>query len=342
MTSNSDNGTIQLAHGGGGALMRQLIDDVILATLGLPESGVLDDSAVLAWPDGHRLAFTTDSYVVSPLFFRGGDIGRLAVSGTVNDLAMVGARPLWLTLSIVAEEGLSVTELRRVLVSARAAADEAEVQIVAGDTKVVERGGADGLFLNTAGVGAIRDGARISSVNAVAGDAVLVNGTMGDHGVAVLSERQGLEFETPVASDVAPLAGLVAAMLDASPAGIRCLRDPTRGGLAAALNEIASASGVGILLSEARVPVREAVKAACDMLGLDPLAVANEGKLVAMVAADAADSVLAAMRSHPLGRDAVQIGEVTAKSPGAVMLDTLAGGLRIVDLPYGEQLPRIC
>lgn len=341
MTARKDD-TILLAHGGGGLLMRQLIDEVIVETLGRPDSGVLDDSAVMDWDAGPRLALTTDSYVVSPLFFRGGDIGRLAVAGTVNDLAMVGARPLWLTLSIVIEEGFSMEGLRRVLVSARRTADEARVRIVAGDTKVVERGGADKLFLNTAGVGAVRPGLSISAANAAPGDLVLISGPIGDHGVAVLSQREGIEFETPVVSDVAPLADLVEVMLIASPSGIRCLRDPTRGGASAALNEIAAASEVGIMLREADVPIRPAVRAACDMLGLDPLAVANEGKLIAVIRAAEAERVLNAMRLQPLGKDAVLVGEVTAKSPATVTLDTLAGGLRIVDVPYGEQLPRIC
>lgn len=355
MTLPGDD-TILLAHGGGGLLMRQLIDEVILEALGRPDSGVLEDSAVMDWDMEHsgpplcpsrgrlgsRLALTTDSYVVSPLFFRGGDIGRLAVAGTVNDLAVVGARPLWLTLSMVIEEGFSFAELRRVLVSARRTADEAGVRIVTGDTKVVERGSADRLFLNTAGVGAVRPGLSISVANAAPGDAVLLSGPIGDHGIAVLSEREGIAFDTPVMSDVAPLAGLVEAMLAASPSGIRCMRDPTRGGVAAALNEIAAASQVGILLREAHVPVRPAVQAACDMLGLDPLAVANEGKLIAVVRADEAESVLAAMHGHALGQGAALVGEVTARSRGTVTLDTLAGGLRIVDVPYGEQLPRIC
>lgn len=342
MSLDHTQDTILLAHGGGGVLMRELVEGVIVETLGKPDSDALEDSAVMPWESDARLALTTDSYVVKPLFFRGGDIGRLAVAGTVNDLAMVGAKPRWLTLSLVIEEGFSIASLRRVLESARRTAEEAPVRIVTGDTKVVERGSADGLFLNTAGVGAVRNDLRISAANARPGDAVLLSGTIADHGIAVLSEREGLEFGTPVTSDVAPLAGLVGAMLDAAPAGVRSLRDPTRGGVSSALNEIASASNVGLVLQEDCIPVQPSVRAACDMLGLDPLAVANEGKLIAVVSTDVVEAVLDAMRAHPLGKDVAIAGEVTAKSPGTVVLDTLAGGLRVVDVPYGEQLPRIC
>ena len=342
MSPDLTRDTILLAHGGGGVLMRELVEGVIVETLGRPDSETLEDSAVMPWESEGWLALTTDSYVVKPLFFRGGDIGRLAVAGTVNDLAMVGAKPLWLTLSLVIEEGFSIGNLRGILESARQTAEEAQVRIVAGDTKVVERGSADDLFLNTAGVGTVRNDLQISAANARPGDVVLLSGRIGDHGIAVLSEREGLEFETPVTSDVAPLAGLVAAMLGAAPTGIRSLRDPTRGGISSALNEVASASDVGLVLKEDCIPVQPSVRAACDMLGLDPLAVANEGKLIAVVSTDAAETVLDAMHAHPLGKDAAIVGEVTAKSPGTVVLDTLAGGLRVVDVPYGEQLPRIC
>ena len=342
MSADRAQDTILLAHGGGGLLMRELVEGLIVETLGRPDSDALEDSAVMPWPPDARLALTTDSYVVKPLFFRGGDIGRLAVAGTVNDLSMVGADPLWLTLSLVIEEGFSTASLRRILESARRTAEEASVRIVAGDTKVVENGSADGLFMNTAGVGAVRNDLRISTANAQPGDAVLLSGTIGDHGIAVLSEREGLEFGTPVTSDVAPLAGLVSAMLAAAPTGIQSLRDPTRGGVSSALNEIVSASNVGILLGEDDIPIQPSVRAACDMLGLDPLAVANEGKLIAIVSAEAAEAVVEAMRAHPLGKDAARVGQVTAQSPGTVALDTRAGGLRVVDVPYGEQLPRIC
>ncbi len=340
--SDANDERITLAHGGGGRLSRALVQDVILPALAADSAAALEDSAVRPWPAGAALAFTTDSYVVKPLFFRGGDIGRLAVSGTGNDLAAAAARPLWLSMALVIEEGLPVSVLRRALESARRAAEEAGVEVVAGDTKVVERGAADGLFINTAGVGAARPDVRVSAAYARPGDRVLLSGALGEHGVAILSEREGLEFDTPVRSDVAPLAGLVHEMLDAVGDAAHCLRDPTRGGLAAALHEIAADSGVGIELDEAAIPVSPAVAAACDMLGLDVLSVANEGKMIAIVAADAADAALEALRGHPLGRGAACIGRVTAGAPGQVVLHTAVGGARLVDLPAGELLPRIC
>ena len=331
---------VLLAHGGGGVLMRDLIRDRIVARLGNPVLDRLDDGAALACPTS-RVAFTSDSYVVKPIFFRGGDIGRLAVCGTVNDLAMIGGKPRWLSLSLIIEEGLPIEELDRVLASVKQAADEANVVVVTGDTKVVERGSADKLFINTAGVGELDEDVQISSANAQPGDRVILNGYLGDHGVAILSQREGIEFDTPVTSDVAPLAGLVQKML-AVTREIHCLRDPTRGGLASTLNEVTSASQVGILLYEEAIPVREEVRAACDMLGLDVLSVANEGKLLAVCPAAHAEALLAKMKQHPLAGQACIIGEVTADMPGTVLLETGIGGRRIVDVPYGEQLPRIC
>jgi hydrogenase expression/formation protein HypE len=299
----------------------------------LPLSGLL--------AHGDRLAFTTDSYVVSPLFFRGGDIGTLAVAGTVNDLAVSGARPLYLSCGVVIEEGLPVETLRRVVASMRRVADEAGVQIVTGDTKVVERGAADKLFINTAGIGVVPRGVSISAANAAPGDVVIVNGTLGDHGTAILIARAQLALESDVASDCQPLASLVAAMLAACP-DIHCLRDATRGGVATVLNEFASSSQVTIRIDERALPLREDVKGACEILGLDPLYLANEGKLVAIVAAQSAPAVLAAMRAHPAGHEAAVIGSVTDESSCRVVLRTGFGGERIVDMLVGEQLPRIC
>jgi hydrogenase expression/formation protein HypE len=283
--------------------------------------------------------------VVKPLFFPGGDIGRLAVSGTVNDLAVMGATPLWLAAAFVIEEGLPVATLQRVVASMRATAAEAGVTIVTGDTKVVEKGSADGLFVNTAGVGVVPDGVDISGANARPGDVVIVSGPIGDHGIAVVSQREGLAFQTTIESDVAPLNGLVAAIVKSQSAitnPIHALRDPTRGGLATTLNEIARQSGVAIRLEEAAIPVRDGVRAACELLGYDPLYVANEGKLVAMVAPEAAEAVLAAMRQHPLGAEAAVIGTVAAEPAGRVLLRTRIGGTRLVDMLTGEMLPRIC
>lgn len=332
---------ILLAHGGGGSLTKQLIRDMVLARFGNPALAPLSDSAILDLPAG-RAAFTTDSYVVKPLRFRGGDIGRLAVSGTVNDLAMAGARPLCLSLGLIIEEGLPLDDLAAILDSAQAAAEEAGVAVVCGDTKVVERGAADGLFINTSGIGVIPDGIRIAMERAAPGAAVLINGPIGDHGVAIMSEREGLSFETPVSSDVAPLAGLVAAILDAGGEGVHALRDPTRGGLGMAVCETAEACGHDIELDEAAIPVRPEVRGACELLGLDPLYVANEGKAVVVCAEPVAARVLAAMRAHPLGRSAARIGRVLEGTKGRVSLRTAIGGRRVVDPPYGEQLPRIC
>ncbi len=299
----------------------------------------LEDSAV--FEASGRLAFTTDSYIVNPIFFPGGDIGRLAVCGTVNDLSMSGARPLYLSLAFIIEEGLPVADLKKVLASIRAAADEAGVKIVTGDTKVVGRGGADRLFINTAGVGVVPEGVDISAAYARPGDKVILSGSIGDHGVAVLSQREGLRFHTPVPSDCAPLNGLVAAMLAAS-SNIHCLRDPTRGGLAVTLNDFAERSKAGIVIEEGAIPVAAAVQAACELLGLDPLYVANEGKLVAVVPPEDAGAVLAAMKGHRYGRAAAVIGEVVAPHPGRVVMKTALGASRIIDMPVGELLPRIC
>jgi hydrogenase expression/formation protein HypE len=331
---------VLLGHGSGGKLSAELLRDIFLPALGNPVLDRLEDQAVVT-VNGSRLAFTTDSFVVKPLFFRGGDIGSLAVHGTINDLAMGGATPLFLSAAFILEEGLETEVLRRVVGSLAAAACAAGVPVVTGDTKVVERGSADGLFINTAGVGLVPNGLDLSVSNARPGDAVLLSGSIGEHGIAILSEREGLEFESPVESDSAPLHGLVAAMLETGCA-IRCLRDPTRGGVSSALNEIAAQSRAGIELQERAIAVREEVRGACELLGLDPLYVANEGKLIAIVAPEAADPLLAAMRRHPLGADAQRIGTVSARHPGLVTMRTLLGTSRIVDMLAGDQLPRIC
>jgi hydrogenase expression/formation protein HypE len=330
---------ILLAHGSGGRLAHELIEKVLLKPLSNPLLDRLDDSAVV--PFSGRLAFTTDSYVVNPIFFPGGDIGKLAVCGTVNDLSMVGATPLYLSLAFIIEEGLLVDELERVLVSVQAAAREAQVQIVTGDTKVVNKGSADKLFVNTAGVGVVPEGVDISGSNAKPGDKVILSGTIGDHGIAVLSQREGLGFSTKLESDCAPLNGLVAEMMAAS-RRIHSLRDPTRGGLATTLNELAAQSKVGIRIEEEAIPVREEVRGACEMLGIDPLYVANEGKLVALVHPADADAVLDKMRRHRYGKNAAIIGEVRPDHPGRVVMKTALGASRIVDMLVGDPLPRIC
>jgi hydrogenase expression/formation protein HypE len=332
---------ILLAHGGGGTLTRQLIQERVLERFGNPALAPLTDSAVLDLPPG-RVAFTTDSYVVRPLRFRGGDIGRLAVCGTVNDLAMAGARPLHLSLALILEEGLPLADLDAILDSAAAAAAEAGVTVVCGDTKVVERGAADGCFINTAGVGVIPEGVVLGPDRVQPGDAVLVTGPIGDHGIAILSEREGLSFASSVASDAAPLNGLAAAILDAGGAGVHVLRDPTRGGLGMVVSEVAEAAGRDVELEEAAIPVRPQVRGACDLLGLDPLYVANEGKAVVFCAAEVEAAVLDAVRAHPLGEGAAVIGRVLEGTRGRVTLRTPIGGSRVVDPPYGEQLPRIC
>ena len=336
---------INLAHGSGGKAMRDLIEDVFVGAFDNPMLAAMEDQAVFSLADlarhGNRLAFTTDTFVVDPLFFPGGDIGTLAVAGTVNDLAMSGATPLFLSCGMVLEEGLSADVLRRVVASMKRAAEQAGVSIVTGDTKVVERGAADKLFINTAGVGVVPEGVNISARNARVGDVVIINGHLGDHGTAILIARNQLGVECDVASDCQPLGGLVAAMIAACP-DIHCLRDATRGGVATVLNEFAESSDVAIRIHESALPIREEVKGACEILGLDPLYLANEGKLVAIVPGDRADQVLTAMRAHPAGRHAAIIGEITEAPAGVVVLHTVFGGQRIVDMLIGEQLPRIC
>jgi hydrogenase expression/formation protein HypE len=332
--------SILLGHGSGGRMSGDLLRNILLPALQNAVLDRLDDQAIVDI-GGSRIAFTTDSFVVKPLFFPGGDIGTLAVNGTVNDLAMGGAEPLFLSLALILEEGLPLDILRRVVESIRVAAALAGVVVVTGDTKVVEKGSGDGLFVNTSGIGLVSSGVRLSADQARPGDRVLLSGTIGDHGITILSQREGLEFQSAVASDTAALHTLVAAMLRAS-SEIRCLRDPTRGGLSSSLNEIAARSRVGIELEEKAIPVRAEVQGACEMLGLDPLYVANEGKLVAIVEPTAAERVLHAMRQHPLGREAREIGIVTQSHPGMVTLRTRLGTSRIVDLLSGDQLPRIC
>jgi hydrogenase expression/formation protein HypE len=336
---------IVLGHGSGGKLTADLIDKIFLPAFRNPVLDKLDDQAVVTI-DGTRLAFTTDSFVVTPIFFPGGDIGRLAVHGTVNDLAMSGAQPLYLSAAFILEEGLPVDDLRRVVESMRAAAEQAGVQFVTGDTKVVDRGKGDQIFITTTGIGVIQNGINISADRARPGDAILLSGYIGDHGMAIMSQREGLEFEGAIESDCASLNGLVAAML-ATPSAfgadfIHCLRDPTRGGAATTLNEIAKRASVGMLLREQSIPVRESVKGACEVLGLDPLYVANEGKLLAIVRPEMAEAVLRQMQQHPLGQDAAIIGEVVADHPGMVLMKTEIGGTRVLDVMFGEQLPRIC
>ena len=331
---------ILLGHGSGGKLTARLIEKIILPAFRNPALERLDDQAILPF-GGARLAFTTDSYVVTPIFFPGGDIGELAVNGTVNDLAMGGATPLYLSLAFILEEGLPIGDLERVIQSVRRAAVRAGVDVVTGDTKVVGRGSGDKVFINTSGIGLVPPGVNLSSARVQPGDAILVSGPIGDHGVAILSRREGLEFDGQIDSDTAPLHELVAAALAAG-SEIHALRDPTRGGVAAALVEIATRRGLGIEIDESAVPVRDAVRGACEILGLDPLLVANEGKLVAFVPEAGSERVLQALRAHPLGRGACRIGRVTADHPGFVTLRTPIGGQRILDLPFGESLPRIC
>ena len=331
---------IVLAHGGGGKLSRQLIDKVVLPQFRNELLEPLHDGAIFSVAD-QRLAFTTDSFVVSPIFFPGGDIGSLSIHGTINDLAMCGARPLYLSASFILEEGLPMEDFWRIVQSMHAAADAAGVKLVTGDTKVVDRGKADKIFINTSGVGLVPDGVNIDPTRAQVGDKIIVSGAIAVHGIAIMSVREGLEFETEIASDTAPLSGLVDAMF-ATKIDIHVLRDPTRGGITSALTEIAQSAKVGMLLDEARIPINEEVKGACEILGLDPLYVANEGKLLAIVAAQDVDLVLSAMKSHPLGQHAAVIGEVTSDHPGFVMMKTRIGGTRVVDMLSGEQLPRIC
>ena len=339
-----DRPQIVIGHGGGGALSRDLVEHLFLPAFGNPVLERLGDSAVLdlaGHAAGGRLAFSTDSFGVRPLEFPGGSIGELAVNGTVNDLAMSGAVPLYLSAAFILEEGLAIAELVGIVSRMAAAAKQAGVMIVTGDTKVVERGRGDGLTITTAGIGVVPPGIDLGPGRVTPGDAVIVSGTLADHGMAIMSVREGLEFEAAIESDTAPLHGLVAAILAACPS-VRLLRDPTRGGVATSLNEIASLAHLGIEIDEAAIPVAAVVASACEILGLDPLEVANEGKLLAVVPADSADSVIAAMRALEHGRRATLLGRVVADHPGRVALRTAIGGRRIVPLPIGEQLPRIC
>jgi hydrogenase expression/formation protein HypE len=329
---------ILLAHGSGGKMMHDLIAG-FMPRLANPILDKMEDSAVFEIKG--KIAFTTDSYTVQPLFFPGGDIGKLAVCGTVNDLSMSGAKPLYLSLAFIIEEGLLIADLKKIIESISNAAAEAGVSIVTGDTKVVGKGGADKLFINTAGVGAVPEGVNISAANARPGDKIIVSGTIGDHGIAVMSQREGLKFSSPLPSDCAPLNGLVAAMLSVTN-DIHCMRDPTRGGLAVTLNDFAEKSGAGIIIEETQIPIAKAVRGACELLGLDPLHIANEGKLVAVVPPDKAEAVFKAMRSHKYGQDAAIIGEVTKAHPARVVMHTSLGASRIIDMPVGELLPRIC
>ena len=334
-------GCVDLSHGAGGRAMAQLIAGLFHEAFGNEWLARGNDQSAFDVATG-RMVMTTDGYVVSPLFFPGGNIGSLAVHGTVNDIAMAGARPLYLSASFIIEEGFRFSDLKRIADSMGEAAREAGVAIITGDTKVVERGKADGVFISTAGVGVLPDGLDLSADKARPGDRVLLSGSLGDHGVAIMSKRQNLTFDTEIVSDSAALPGLVAAMVAAGGQGLRLMRDPTRGGLAATMNEIAQQSNLGFRLQEDAIPVKPAVAAACELLGLDPLHVANEGKLVAVVAPEQADTVLAAMKAHPLGRDAAQIGEAVADDHRFVQMATSFGGGRIVDWLSGEQLPRIC
>jgi hydrogenase expression/formation protein HypE len=338
---------ILLGHGSGGQLTADLIQRIFVPGFGNDVLAALEDQATVSLDGRHngmkgpRIAFTTDSFVVRPLFFPGGDIGKLAVHGTVNDLAVGGAVPRFLAAAFILEEGLALQDLQRIVGSMREACDAAGVALVTGDTKVVDRGKGDQVFITTTGIGLVPEGRCLSIRNARPGDRILVSGTLGDHGIAIMSVREGIEFETVLASDTVSLADLTQTMLEACPT-IRCMRDPTRGGLSSALNELAAASRVGVRLSEAAIPIRPEVHAACEMLGLDPLYVANEGKLIAVVPPAEADRLLEVMRRHPLGRDTAIIGEVVADHPGLVLLRSLVGGERVITMLSGEQLPRIC
>ena len=336
------HGVVEMAHGAGGRAMQQLITELFARHLGNEFLQQGNDGAVLPAPTcGQRLVMSTDGHVITPLFFPGGDIGSLAVHGTINDVAVMGARPLYLSASFILEEGLPLADLARIVESMARAATAAGVPVVTGDTKVVERGKGDGVFIATTGMGTLPDGLDLGGARARPGDAVLISGSIGDHGIAVMSQREHLRFDSPIVSDSAALHELVAAML-ATGADIRCLRDPTRGGLAATLNEIAHQSGVGLLIDEADIPLKPAVAGACELLGHDPLNIANEGKLVAIVAAGDVEPVLAAMRAHPLARDSAPIGTVKPDSRHFVQLQTRLGGCRMVDWLNGESLPRIC
>ena len=333
-------GRVEMTHGGGGRAMAQLVAELFQVALDNPILAQGNDAALLPRADG-RLVMSTDAYVVSPLFFPGGDIGSLAVHGTINDVAMSGARPLYLSAAFILEEGLPLADLARIVASMARASREAGVPIVTGDTKVVERGKADGLFITTTGVGVVADGLLIAGDAIRPGDAILLSGSIGDHGIAILSQREGLAFSTPIESDSAALHGLVAAMVAAVPE-ICCLRDPTRGGLSATLNELATQSEVGLVIEEDAIPVKPVVRGACEILGLDPLGIANEGKLIAFCPPERAETLLAVMRAHPLGRDSAVIGTAIEDPRNFVRLRTALGTERVVDWMFGTQLPRIC
>jgi len=330
---------ILLAHGSGGKLSHDLVKNSLVRILDNPLLNKLDDSAIFEL--NGRLAFTTDSYVVNPIFFPGGDIGKLAVCGTVNDLSMAGSVPMYLSLALIIEEGFGLNELKKIVVSIKEAADEAGVKVITGDTKVVNRGGADKLFINTSGVGLVPEGIEISSNSALIGDKLILSGPVGDHGIAILSQREGLKFESVLQSDCAPLNKLVSAMIEES-RDIHCLRDPTRGGLASALNEIAESSNVGIRIEEENVTISDPVRAACEFLGFDPLYVANEGKLIAVVASRDAEKIVTGMRRNRYGAQSKIIGEIVADHPGKVAMKTRLGTSRIIEMLTGELLPRIC
>lgn len=331
---------IVLGHGSGGRLSADLLSQIFLPAFANATLAALEDQATLELGQG-RVAFTTDSFVVRPIFFPGGDIGKLAVHGTINDLAVGGAEPRFLAAAFILEEGFALADLSRIAESMRAACEEAGVQLVTGDTKVVDRGKGDGVFITTTGLGLVPPGVELSVRSARPGDRVIVSGTLGDHGIAIMSAREGLAFETALESDTAPVTGLVRAAL-ASGGAVRWMRDPTRGGLASSMNELAQGSRVGVVLDERAIPLRPEVRGACELLGFDPLHVANEGKLVAVVAAEDAERVLAALRAEPLGREAAVIGEITAERPGTVRMRSSIGGERVVAMLSGEQLPRIC
>ena len=335
-----DQPNIVMGHGGGGKLSAELVEHLFLPAFNNEHLEDLGDAAVVELPGG-RIAMSTDSFVIRPRIFPGGDIGELAVNGTVNDVAMTGATPLYVSVAMILEEGMPIAELAAISRSMAKAADQAGVQLVTGDTKVVDRGHGDGVYINTTGLGVLRDGVDIRPQNAEPGDAILVNGTIGDHGMAIMSVREGLEFETTIESDTAALNHLVASLLDAE-IDIKAMRDPTRGGLAATLNEFAVAAQAGIVVEERLLPVKREVASACEMLGMDPFYVANEGKMVVVVPADQADKALDVMRSHQLGTDAALIGEIVASHPGVVVAKTAIGATRVVDTQVGEQLPRIC
>ncbi len=332
---------ILLGHGSGGRLSHQLLDELIIPALSANGAAEGNDAALLQFAAG-RYAYTTDSYVVDPVFFPGGNIGDLAVNGTINDLAMMGAKPLWMSVGLILEEGFSKRELTAILSSMRRAADLAGISIVTGDTKVVPRGKADRVFINTSGIGVLEHSHAISGKEARPGDSIIVSGTIGDHGIAVMASREGLELETGICSDSAALNGLVEKLLAACGSNVHVLRDPTRGGVATTLKEIARQSGVDLLLSEEALPVRESVKGVCSILGLDPLYVANEGKLLLFVAPEAAALALETLQQHPLGAGSALIGEVTGKGSGRISMETVSGGVRSVEMLSGEQLPRIC